>query len=176
MWQHGFGSSGYESVQNTVADAAGNVYITGFYFGTVDFNPSTTAQYNLTSKGDKDAFVVKLKANGTFDWARGFGTSLSNGSTLYDEGKTIKIDQAGNVIVGGSFMGDTCYFYSSTATTNTLLGLGQQDAVLAKYNSTSGNMIFVENFGGVNPGSGGDATRLQDLDVDVSGNIYVIGY
>jgi hypothetical protein len=176
MWQHGFGSSGYESVQNTVADAAGNVYITGFYFGTVDFNPSTTAQYNLTSKGDKDAFVVKLNANGTFAWARGFGTSQSNGSTQYDEGKTIKIDPAGNVIVGGSFMGDTCYFYSSTATTNTLLGLGQQDGVIAKYNGTNGNIIFTENFGGVNAGAGGDGTRLEDLDVDVNGNIYVIGY
>jgi hypothetical protein len=46
-------------------DSAGNVYTTGFFLGTVDFDPGA-GTFNLTSAGSGDLFVSKLDASGNF--------------------------------------------------------------------------------------------------------------
>src|SRR5262249_41449368 len=48
--------------QGLTLDAGGNVFVTGVFFNTVDFDPDPAAQYNLTPKGadSRDAFVLKL--------------------------------------------------------------------------------------------------------------------
>ena len=48
-------------------DALRNVYATGQFSGTVDFNPGT-AIVNLTSNSN-DMFLLKLDASGNFQWA-----------------------------------------------------------------------------------------------------------
>jgi len=48
-------------------DAAGNIYLTGRFSGTVDFDPGAGV-YNLTT-ATQAAFVVKLTSAGNFDWA-----------------------------------------------------------------------------------------------------------
>ena len=57
----------------SVLDNAGNVYTTGYFEGTMDFDPDTTAVFNLTSAGARDIFISKLDAVGNFVWAKSIG-------------------------------------------------------------------------------------------------------
>jgi hypothetical protein len=56
-------------------DSAGNVYTTGYFQGTVDFDPGA-GTVNLSSAGSDDIFVQKLDASGNLVWARGMGGTM----------------------------------------------------------------------------------------------------
>jgi hypothetical protein len=55
--------SGQGMARGIMLDGAGNVYTTGFFTGTADFDPSG-GTYNLTSNGGNDVFVSKLTQTG----------------------------------------------------------------------------------------------------------------
>ena len=50
------------------SDAAGNVYTTGAFSGTIDADPGPGAS-NLTAGGTGDVLVSKLNSSGDFVWA-----------------------------------------------------------------------------------------------------------
>ena len=61
-WVAGFGDSNiydYSSGQAIAIDDSGNVFTTGHFEGTVDFDPGS-GTYNLSSNGDYDIFILKL--------------------------------------------------------------------------------------------------------------------
>ncbi len=100
-------------------DAADNVYITGQFSGTTDFDPSPTSIDPLTARGPTDAFVLKLDSTGNFIWARQFG-----GSTSSTSGQAIEVDAAGDVYTTGLFSG-TADFDSAALGAYRLTNLGQ---------------------------------------------------
>lgn len=53
-------------------DATGNLYVTGTYRGTADFDPGPGIT-NLSTNGATDVFVLKLTPAGSFLWAKGYG-------------------------------------------------------------------------------------------------------
>lgn len=54
-------------------DRDGNSYVTGYFNGTVDFDPSAQT-FNLSSRGGSDdIFVAKYSPSGEFIWAERFG-------------------------------------------------------------------------------------------------------
>jgi hypothetical protein len=57
-----FGGSGFDVGSLISLDASNNVMVAGIFSDTVDFNPSTEETEALTAKGDKDAFLLKLKS------------------------------------------------------------------------------------------------------------------
>ncbi len=81
-----------------VVDSIGNVYTTGYFKGTADFDPGAGTA-NLTSAGDNDIFVSKLDSSGNFIWAK------SMGGTGIDAGCGIAVDLSGNVYTTGYFNG-----------------------------------------------------------------------
>ncbi len=104
-------------------DASGNVYTTGYFQGTVDFDPSAGLA-NLTSVGGQDIFVSKLDVNGNFIWARAMG-GISNDYAL-----SIAIDAGGNVYTTGYFEG-TADFDPSASVAN-LTSAGSGDIFISK--------------------------------------------
>ena len=56
-------------------DGSGNVYTTGRFFDTVDFDPGAGIT-NLTSNGSHDIFVQKMHPSGNFLWATPLGGGL----------------------------------------------------------------------------------------------------
>lgn len=62
-WAVPFGKSDLTNGSSLYVDAANNVYTTGFYAGTTDFDPGAST-FNLTAAGSWDVFVQKLSQDG----------------------------------------------------------------------------------------------------------------
>jgi len=127
----------------------GNVYSTGNYVGTLDFDPGV-AIFNLTSNGSDDVFLQKLNADGEFIWAKSVGGTSGN------QGLSIFTDATGNVYATGGFMG-TSDFDPSSASFN-LTSNGNVDTYILKLNqstvSITENSFFNDASVFPNPNSG----------------------
>src|SRR5262249_19833253 len=73
VWSRRSGGTGSDVSYGLALDGAGNLYATGFFQGTVDFDPGPGTE-NLGSSGEHDAYVLRLDAGGTFLWARRLGS------------------------------------------------------------------------------------------------------
>src|SRR5207249_3157587 len=56
LWGRSMGGAGDDSPGGIVLDGAGNVYTTGGFSGTADFDPGS-GTFNLTSAGGSDIFI-----------------------------------------------------------------------------------------------------------------------
>ncbi len=82
-------------------DSAGNLYGTGLYGGTVDFDPGPGV-FNLTSGGAIDAYIFKWDSGGNFIWARGLGGSTATDSMGF---MNLTLGGGGELYLGGTFTG-----------------------------------------------------------------------
>ena len=76
-WAKGMGGINSDVGRSVTVDGAGNVYTTGYFEGTVDFDPNAGV-LNLTSAGGLDIFVSKLDVTGNLVWAKGMGVALAS--------------------------------------------------------------------------------------------------
>jgi len=159
LWAKSMGGTSDDRGSSITVDAAGNVYTTGQFWGTVDFDPSSGTA-NLTSAGSNDVFVQKLDAAGNFLWAK------SMGGTGYDRGNSITVDAAGIVFNTGYFQG-TADFDPSSGTAN-LTSAGSWDIFVQKLDA-SGNFLWAKSIGGSSDDRGNSIT------IDASGNVYSTG-
>lgn len=161
QWAKGIGGTGFDRSNRIATDASGNVYITGSFSATADFDPGPGVA-NLTAGGSNDIFFAKYDANGNYIWAKKIG-STSPGS---EAGYGIAVDAGGNVYLTGQFIA-TADFDPGPGTVN-LTSFGSIDVFLAKYNS-SGNYIWAKKIGGA---SNDD---VKNIWMDAGGNLFIIG-
>ena len=159
VWAKSFGGSSYDQVASISVDASGNVYTTGNFTGTVDFDPGS-GTVNLTSNGSFDVFIQKLNSSGNFVWAKSFG------GTSGDVASSLALDASGNIYTTGSF-GGTSDFDPGAGTVN-LTSNGSSDVFIQKLNS-SGNFVWAKSYGGT---SSDDPSSIA---IDGSRNIYTTG-
>ncbi len=72
-WAGSFGSTAGDHAVSICTDQQGNVFSTGSFSGTVDFDPGVGV-YNVTAVGTSDCIVIKLNSKGNFIWAINFGS------------------------------------------------------------------------------------------------------
>ena len=170
VWSKNITGGKYKRANKVVADASGNVYLTGAFVGTADFDPGS-AVFNLTAASTlvPDVFVMKLNADGTFGWA----VMLKNGpiGTGIDDAKSIKVDASGNVYIVGEFRGKID-FDPSTTGTNIIDATPGANAFILKLDN-SGNYVKVVNI--ENPPTSISDISGIGLGVDASGNMYIAG-
>lgn len=106
-------SSGDVTAYGICTDASGNVYVTG---GFTDY--FTVLSNTVTATSATDIFVVKLNSNGTFGWAKNFG-STSSGS---EYGNSISVDNSGNYYVTGEYNTAGTLTFGSNALSSTTYG------------------------------------------------------
>jgi len=159
VWAKKMGGSYYDYGHSVAVDAAGNVYATGSFSVTADFDPPR--QSNLISTGSWDVFIVKLDSSGNFVWAKRFGDFLPDG------GSSVAVDAAGNVYATGNFQG-TADFDPSFGTFN-LISAGDDDIFIVKLN-VSGNLVWAKQFGGTFDDDG------TSIAVDDAGNVFATGH
>lgn len=160
LWVKGIGGTGDDGGKSICVDASGNIYVTGFFTGSVDFDPNSGV-FTLASNGARDGFVLKLDSSGNMVWAKAIG------GTGNDEITSIMMDAFGDLVYGGNFH-NTIDLDPNTGVTN-VTSIGLQDMFITKMN-TFGN--FYDGFSQ----GGTDNDNLRDVAGDGSGNIFVTGY
>jgi len=138
IWARSFGSAVDDEGWGIFVDSSGNVYTTGYFQNSVDFDPGAEI-FNLSSAGSSDIFISKLDSNGDFlgAWVMG-GTSD-------DYGYGIFVDSIGNIYTTGYFR------FSSDFDPGpgefSITSVGDKDVFISKLNS-SGNFVWTTAFGG----------------------------
>ncbi len=159
VWAKRMGGTSDDQGLSIISDAAGNIYSTGFFSNTVDFNPGPP-KYNLTVAGGVDIYILKLDVKGNFSWAKqisGTGTELGNCITL---------DKKGNLYSTGYFDSTADFDPGASVYNITANGL---DAFIYKLD-TSGGFVWAYKLGGLLNDIG------QTLITDSYGDVYTGGY
>jgi len=159
QWAFNIGGTGDDIGYQITSDGSGNVYVTGNFVGTADFNPGAGIA-NLTSVGGDDVFVAKYNTSGVYQWAFNIGGNST------DQGWGVALDGLGYLFITGDFLG-TADFDPGPGTAN-LTSSGSYDIYVAKYN-ISGAYQWAFNIGCPSPDWG-----LANA-VDGSGNVYITG-
>lgn len=156
VWAKTLGGGIADYGQSIKVDASNNVYSTGYYQTTADFDPSTSTSYTLTATGMNDIYISKLDGAGNFIWAK------SMGGTSNDWGYALDLDPSGNVLTTGGFQG-TGDFDPGVGTFSLTFG----GVFVSKLNN-NGNFIWADKLAG--SGSYGRA-----ITTDAVGNVYITG-
>jgi hypothetical protein len=93
-WSKRFGDASGQNPQDVAVDASGNVTVTGYFVGTVNFGGGA-----LTAGSSGDMYVAKFGSGGAHVWSKRFGDG--NGAV----GRSVAVDASGNSIVTGYFPG-----------------------------------------------------------------------
>lgn len=159
VWAVSMGG-GYQDIGYSITvDNSGDIYVTGLFLGTVDFDPDPNVVFNLTSTGGPNhynTFIVKLTPGGQLIWAKRFAANYP---------VTIRTDAAGNVYTAGNF----------TGTVNFNPGIGTP-----AIHTTTGYIPFVQK---LLPNGAFDWVQVfgspciaNHMDLDPTGNILLTGY
>ncbi len=160
----GIGTSYTQVFGNGIAlDNSGNLYITGEFVGTIDFDPSAVV-YNLVSTVNRDIFICKIDANGNFVWAKAMAGF--KGCACDDAGSSVAVDGSGNVYTTG-FLRVTADFDPGPGTFNVSPSSG--GGVFVSKLDTNGDFVWAK-------GLGGNGSQGIDISLDAAGNVYTTGY
>lgn len=140
-WGASFGSTADEQVNAITADAAGNVYATGSFRNTVDFDPQGGVS-DLTAN-NVDVFILKLNNAGGLEWAKRIGAPSN---TTPEFGQCIALDPAGNIYVAGQ-IGIMQVDMDPGPGTFYLTGVGSRDAFVLKLDA-AGDFIWAKQIAG----------------------------
>ncbi|MEN9323494.1 MAG: hypothetical protein RL699_1274 [Bacteroidota bacterium] len=167
LWAKQFGGIGNSNgISNSASayfsqfDSLGNLYTTGIFSGTIDFDPGPGI-FNLTADGSS-AFVIKLNPSGNFMWAKKIGGSSSSVETF-----SLVVDNIGNIFVSGRFQGTVdmdpgLNVYNLTA--------GGADGYITKLDS-NGNFIWAKQLhGDIN-----SYTSCASIKIANNGDIVLVG-
>jgi hypothetical protein len=138
-------------------DGAGNIWVSGGFYGTVSFGSHTLT----TSEGDYvlDIFVAKLDPSGNWLWA------VQAGGSGIDMCFGFALDGSGDALLTG-------IFFSTATFGNHSLTAGEWDwngDIFVAKMDTSGNWLWVVQAGGTQPDC------AYGIAVDSAGNAYVTG-
>jgi hypothetical protein len=131
LWSKNFLTMGDDVGKGIAVDGSDNVYIVGDFTGQMNFGNGYVA-----SEGQRDIFFVKLLANGSYQWAKTFGSSGN------EYAGDIVADSSNNIVMTASFMG-TIDFGGEPLVS---IGTSRLDVVVAKY-APSGIHMWSMRFG-----------------------------
>jgi hypothetical protein len=158
IWAKSIGAYDCDYSRAMVVDTLENIYLTGRFYNTVDFDPGIGV-YNLTAinTNSPDIFVLRLDRNGDLIWVRQFGGPSD------DRAQTIAIDNKLNVYTSGLFK-DTVDFNPDAGVYN-LVSNGYEDGYFSVLDA-KGHFICAGQLGGTGSGS------ILTITPDNAGNIY----
>jgi hypothetical protein len=167
VWAEQFGNAPIvysgSSIRDVKCDAEGNIYTTGSFAGTCDFDPGP-GNYTLKATGMNDGYIAKLDANGQFAWAKGIGNT-TNDYYQFAHASGIDLDNDNNVYTTGTFTGTFDFDPGPGAHVVTSK---VYDWYALKLNK-QGDFVWVDVFGG------SDNDESEDIAVDNGGDVYITG-
>jgi len=106
VWGRSWGGGSDDEGHGVAIDpVSGDVYVTGYFKGTVDFDPDTGGAANCSASGSDEIFVTRFDSDGNHVWVDSFGSSSSGYPSYYpfyiDSGEHVDADSSGNLYVAG---------------------------------------------------------------------------
>ncbi len=135
LWSRAFGAGSADEGFGVEIDDASNVYLTGYFNSTVDFDPSAEV-FTLTAQ-ECDVFIQKLDQNGDFQWVR------KCGSPGHDVGRSVAVSPSASVYNSGFFV-QTCDFNPGPGVANAT-AVGGYDGYVLKLSDCSLETGFTQN-------------------------------
>jgi len=172
QWLAQLGSRGWDEAQAVAVDGAGNVYITG----------KTLGQLGDLQTGDADIWAAKYNSAGERQWLQQFGTDA------WEEARSIAVDDAGHVYLGGQtkgWLGETyagdyqdwagdfdTWFQARHGDRSGLGGVyrGEGDVWVAQLDSATGTANWKRLLGTA------ATDGAMDVVTDGAGNVYLTGF
>lgn len=165
-----------------VVDEQDNVYVAGYFSGTVDFDPSSNDLLNTSNGVASDFYFSKFTDAGEVVWAKTFG------SDLVDTMVSIAIDSKNNIYLTGEYKDTVDFDPGSDVANRNSLG-GYEDLFIAKYAQGTGTITGTITYGSSNtllasPGNkvqlytqvpnDGNATMqlVDEVDIDETAGTY----
>lgn len=145
---------------NCVTANATDVYSSGIFNGTFDFDPSGSSS-TLTATGPSDMYISKITTGNAFVWAKQIGGA---GSGVEQPQHIIEYNSS--IYVVGYFNGSTDFDLSSASGSST--SAGSNDIFLAKYDAF-GNFVWRRTMGSTGADQG------YGLTLDAAGNLVICG-
>jgi len=159
-WANLLRGDGHEvdAAMSVDVDLGGNVYVCGYFYDTVDFDPGP-AVTQLIPIGDNDVFFAKYTDNGNLLWCKSFGapSSLGNGDVA------ISIEATTDALYLAGWYSGTADFDPSSQV-HSLTSVYFQDGFVSKFD-LNGNFIWVRS---IDP-------PFSGFKMDINGNIYLLG-
>lgn len=137
VWARDYGASGSSCIHwELQLDNNENIYTTGFFYGTSDFDPSSSSLVLTAPTTNTDSYILKTDSTGATQWVKHLtGTGDAVGSSIHITGS--------NELLITGYFSETLDCDPSAATFN-LTASGSQDIYFAKYSMTSPTGIDAE--------------------------------
>jgi hypothetical protein len=150
-----FGGKNQDYPKDAALDSEGNLYITGQFRDTLDFN----GQNAIISTGTQDIFLCKISSEGIFQWVCKYGNSVARGISVDVDANGVYM--AGVFFTDSIVVGDSIFYCAPPS--------GQSDVVVMKHD-LNGNLIGEQWKGCIGRGLfgriyryGADLVRKQQL-------------
>jgi hypothetical protein len=169
-WVHRIGGAASEFGYGVATDGSGNVFVSGAFQGTVDFQADwgggtdlKTAPQVSPSIPVSSIFLTKINANGTYGWTRTMGDIGT------DRPRDVCTDGSGNIYVCGEFSSNPLDFRADWGVpTDIKTHTGSNEGFVTRVNA-DGSYGWTFAIGG----AGSDS--IWGVVADGMGNIYVTG-
>ena len=139
QWAKAFGSTGYDFATAIATFADGTFAVTGTLAGDATFGAGEPSETHVSTAGvdDHEIFVARFQPDGRLDWLAATAGILGSDN----EGTAIAANSDGSCVVAGYFVDALTFTTGLTLighTNASLLGVGDHDAYLARYNPNGG--------------------------------------
>jgi hypothetical protein len=161
LWAKRIGDTRTDGGTEIGLDASGNVYVTGYFSGTVDFDPGPAAQTMTATLNRYGIFILKLDASGNYVWAKSMVGN--NNATAW----ALAVDAAGNAYTTGDFSGTVDFDPGATIQNLTAFG---RDIFISKLDA-NGDYVWAKSITSSNT----NGNQGVSISVDVAGNVYTTG-
>ncbi|MBK7587858.1 MAG: hypothetical protein IPI22_05725 [Bacteroidetes bacterium] len=139
---------GIVTANSIITDASCNIYLTGGFNGTTDFDPGPGV-LNVTASGYRDTYIIKLDSNGNLVWVNQSGDPIS------DRGDYITVDNLGQAYIAG---------WGSDWPNNNIY------IIISKINS-NGSFIWTKKMSTLNANN----MEVYAISIDAASNVYTSG-
>ena len=163
QWVRQFGNAGSNISYDMATDAAGSCYLAVMYVDSIDADPGVAQSYYL-SNGLQDALMVKVSTSGTLL------NAYSIGGAFVDVIRDFKVLPGNELLVTGSVLG-TVDLDPGVGTFPVTVLPGTQAGFILKLNA-QGAFTWAKV---LQPQNGGSLSRVESIDTDQNGNIYLSG-
>lgn len=148
IWVKQVGGSSTDLVNDLIVSESGDLFVTGRFNGTVDFDPGPGV-VNLNANGDWNTgiYIARYNKNGELVWA--YDVKRNDDTWPYGDGNALCLDKDGNLLAIGEFSGTYNFNPGNTSVLLSSVTENVLNGFVMKLKGTLSGMSITESGSGV---------------------------